>query len=69
MKNLADETSSRGVREELEGRLEALLAERKDALVPCSSYRDWFDSQRRVVRNAYGPLGDPEKEPDWSLLR
>lgn len=69
MRNLAEETSSRGVREELENWLEALLAERKDALVPCSSYRDWFDSQRRVVRNAYGPLGDPEREPDWSLLR
>jgi hypothetical protein len=26
------------------------------------------DHQRRVVGNAYGPLGDPEGEPDWSML-
>ena len=25
--------------------------------------------QRRVVRNAHGPLSHPESEPDWSLLR
>jgi hypothetical protein len=30
--------------------------------------KDWLDSQRRVVRNAFGPLSDPEGEPDWSLL-
>ncbi len=37
-------------------------------LVPCHTYADWFDAQRRVVRNAYGPLSDPEDAPDWSLL-
>ncbi len=33
------------------------------------NYRDWYDAQRRIVRNAHGPLGDPEDEPDWSLLK
>jgi hypothetical protein len=58
----------RETRRTLEAHLEALLARRGDALVPCSAYATWYDAQRRVVRNAYGPLGDPEGEPDWSLL-
>jgi arylsulfatase A-like enzyme len=56
----------------LESRLRALMSDlqrrRGDALVPCTQWRDWFDSQRRVVKNAFGPLGDPEEMPDWSLL-
>ncbi len=31
--------------------------------------RNGIDDQRRVVRNAYGPLSHPESSPDWSLLR
>ena len=42
---------------------------RNDSFLPCREYSDWFDYQRRVVRNMHGPLGDPEDEPDWSLLR
>jgi hypothetical protein len=52
----------------MEGLLRELQARRGDALVPCTQWSDWFDDQRRVVRNAYGPLSDPEGEPDWSLL-
>ena len=44
------------------------MARRGDGLVPCVTYHSWFDHYRRVVRNGYGPLGDPEDSPDWSLL-
>ena len=44
------------------------MARRADELVPCQTYSTWFDAQRRVVRNAFGPLGNPEDSPDWSLL-
>ena len=67
MRNLA------GVGHPDEARLEAMLraqqAQRADQLVPCTDWKHWLDSQRRVIRNAYGPLSHPESEPDWSLLR
>jgi hypothetical protein len=66
--NLAAHLAHRETRRTLEAHLEALLARRGDALLPSSAYATWYDAQRRVVRNAYGPLGDPEGEPDWSLL-
>ena len=53
---------------ECERRMNELLARRNDALHPGSFYADWFDEDRRIIRNAYGPLGDPEAEPDWSQL-
>jgi hypothetical protein len=67
MRNLA------GVGHPDEARLEAMLraqqAQRADQLVPCTDWKHWLDSQRRVIRNAHGPLSHPESEPDWSLLR
>ena len=39
-----------------------------DKLVQCDYYRNWHDSQRRVIRNVNGKLPHPEDEPDWSLL-
>jgi hypothetical protein len=52
--------------------MHALLVElqhrRGDELVSCTRLKDWFDHQRRVVKNAFGPLSDPEAIPDWSLL-
>jgi hypothetical protein len=55
-----------------EPRLQAMLraqqARRGDELVPCTDWKPWLDSQRRVIRNAHGPLSHPESEPDWSLL-
>ncbi len=42
---------------------------RRDELVPCTAWKHWLDEQRRVVRNAYGPLSHPESLPDWSLLQ
>ncbi len=49
-------------------KLENLMKKRNDELVPCTSYTDWFDEQRRVVKNVYGPMSNPEDPPDWSLL-
>lgn len=57
----------------LERRMAALLddhlAVRGDRLGPVTDLKSWLDDQRRVVRNAYGPLSHPESAPDWSLLR
>lgn len=52
----------------MEGLMRDLQAKRGDELAPCTQWSYWLDSQRRVVCNAYGPLSDPEGEPDWSLL-
>jgi arylsulfatase A-like enzyme len=68
MRNLANEASSIVLQEQMERKLGDLMDKRRDELIPCSRYRDWFDAYRRVVCNAYGRLGDPEGEPDWSLL-
>ena len=68
MANLADDASSADIREKMEARLEEFMTERGDRLVPCTEFEDWFDEKRYIVRNAYGPLGDPCSEPDWSLL-
>ena len=68
MTNLADDPSAAGLRQQMEDRLQELMRARNDQLVPCTSYRDWFDNQRRIVRNVYGPLRDPEAEPDWSMM-
>ena len=53
---------------ECERKMNALLANRNDALHPGSFYSDWFDEDRRIVGNAHGPLGDPEADPDWKQL-
>ena len=68
MNNLAESPTHSGLREEMESHLARLQTKRGDALHPCEHYRTWLDSQRRVIRNAFGPLSDPEGEPDWSLL-
>ena len=67
MQNLAGR--GLGVEGFLADELEALQFRRKDELVPCSDWKHWLDQQRRVVKNAYGPLSHPESEPDWSLLQ
>jgi arylsulfatase A-like enzyme len=69
MENLAGREGASELEASLERRLCELMAARNDQLVPCTSYADWFDAQRRVVRNVHGDLGDPEQPPDWSLLR
>lgn len=69
MTNLADDPASSDLCVSLGAQLDALMAARGDALAPCTDASDWYDEQRRIVNNAYGPLGDPEAPPDWSLLR
>jgi hypothetical protein len=68
MHNLAGQEEAKLLQSRMENCLAALMAKRNDRLMKCSSYKDWFDNQRRVVRNASGALAFPEKEPDWSLL-
>ena len=68
MENLAGRDDHRGLEADLEDRMQQLMAQRGDVLAPCSRWKDWFDSQRRVVKNAYGELSPPETCPDWSLL-
>lgn len=68
MTNLAQEPGSSEVRDDLRALMESLMRSRYDELVPCTDYADWFDAQRRVIRNAHGPMSDPEGSPDWSLL-
>jgi arylsulfatase A-like enzyme len=66
--NLVDDPGAQGLRTEMERQLDVLMTRRGDVLVSCLTYESWFDSYRRVVRNAFGPLSDPEGTPDWSLL-
>jgi arylsulfatase A-like enzyme len=68
MHNLADDAGYRSQRRDLSAALRDLQVERGDELVACTDWKDWLDSQRRVVRNAFGELSHPESEPDWSLL-
>ena len=68
MSNLADDPASEPVFQTLEKTLGEQLAERGDTFCACKELRSWFDSERRVVANAFGPLPHPETEPDWSLL-
>ena len=67
-RNLSGDSGSASLEREMQERLAQLQALRGDALVPCTQWKDWLDNQRRVVRNGFGPLGDPEGLPDWSLL-
>lgn len=62
-----------GQRPQLQTQLQEMLhvhqQRRADELVACTDWKHWLDEQRRVVRNAYGPLSHPESEPDWSLIQ
>lgn len=64
--------AGRADQQEREARLAALLesfqTRRGDALIPITEWSNWFDNQRRVVRNGYGELSHPESLPDWSLM-
>ncbi len=67
-RNLADEPEHAPLRRDIEATLRDLQARRGDELMPASAYADWFDDERRVVRNARGALPHPEDPPDWGLL-
>jgi hypothetical protein len=68
IRNLAGDPQHRDLLGRMQALLKELQARRGDKLVPCTQWKDWLDNQRRVVRNAFGPLSHPEGEPDWSLL-
>jgi hypothetical protein len=68
MTNLAADPRHAAEVRAMEERLQQLMRQRGDRLVPCTELAGWFDEQRRVVRNGYGPLRHPESQPDWSLL-
>jgi arylsulfatase A-like enzyme len=68
MHNLAVDAGYRTQRSELTAALRDLQTHRGDELVACTDWKHWLDSQRRVVRNAFGELSHPESEPDWALL-
>ena len=66
MHNLAGQVGA--LEPQLHEMLQVHQRQRRDELVPCTDWKHWLDEQRRVVRNAHGPLSHPESEPDWSLL-
>ena len=68
MINLADSPDSEELRHQMEATLQELMRARNDDIVPCTSYRNWFDNQRRIVRNVYRLLRNPEDKSDWSLM-
>lgn len=67
-RNLAGSAEIADLEHGLATRLDARMRRYGDALRPIDDLHDWFDEQRRVVRNAYGPLSHPESSPDWSLM-
>ncbi len=68
MNNLAEDPASESIFQPLEKMLGEKLKERNDTFCECRALRHWFDSDRRVVANAFGPLPHPETAPDRSLL-
>lgn len=66
--NLIDDVDYSKILINLKKLMIRLQKERGDKLMPCEDYKRWFDHKRRVIKNAYGPLSDPEGVPDWSLL-
>lgn len=66
--NLIEKEEYAALAAQCEQTMRSLLDQRNDDLHPGSYYVDWFDDERRVIRNACGPLPDPEAEPDWRLL-
>ena len=55
MNNLIDAPEAESLADEMENTLTTLMDARNDALQPATRYTDWYDAQRRIVRNAHGP--------------
>ena len=68
MNNLIDTPEAKPLADEMENTLQTLI-DARNTTPTRDEYTDWYDLQRRIVRNAHGPLGNPEDEPDWSLLK
>ena len=67
LRDLVASEDHRPVVARMEATLERFMSEWNDAMQPATEYLNWFQG-RRIVRNTFGPLGDPSQEPDWSLL-
>ncbi len=67
--NLSGNPDYTDLEKQMENAMREHMRRRGDELVPSSTHAHWFDSQRRIRHNAFGPMGDPEEPPDWSLLR
>jgi len=68
MRNLAGDPAGATMQVDMAALLREIQRTRGDELVASTTWSDWLDPQRRVVRNAFGVLPHPEAEPDWSLL-
>jgi arylsulfatase A-like enzyme len=68
LQNLAGNPAFAALESDLLRQMEHLLSQQKDSFPSGREYQAWFDSQRRVIRNAYGPLPHPESMPDFSLV-
>lgn len=68
-RNLADDPDHADLRAKLESTMQVLMQRRSDPFAHCSTYADWIDTNRRIVANTHGPLGNPEDQPDWSLIQ
>ncbi len=56
MHDLSGDPAYAPVVEELEARLQALLAEAHDEFLPGNSYVEWIDRERNIVRTGLGPV-------------
>jgi arylsulfatase A-like enzyme len=68
MENRAADPSCGLLLAQLEQNLKEKLKERGDLFCECRDLRHWFNSERQVVANSFGPLPSPLSEPDWSLI-
>jgi len=68
LNNLAGNASARETETCLQQHLRSLMQKRHDHLHPGSYYRAWYDKYRRIIHSAFGPLGNPDNQPDCSLL-
>ncbi len=61
MDNLAGVPKYENLQNKIEKILQSKMEELGDEFLPCTMYANWFDEQRRVIRNAKGVLSNPER--------
>ena len=61
MNNLINNPEAKLLADEMENILTNLMDARNDKLQPATSYTDWYDAQRRIVRNAHGAPRRPRR--------
>ena len=68
MDNLIGTPEAKSLADEMESTLSNLMDARNDTLQPATSYTDWYDAQRRIVRNAHGPPRRPRRRTRLVLI-